>query len=273
MISVAFAGGLGNQMFQIFTVLAHMFKHGYVLGLENKTNIDGFTTKRTVYWDSIFKNLKCFCNPSTTSLEIYREPAFHYIEIPKKDNIKLYGYYQSPKYFDEYKCHILALLGIKEMIESLRNTAVGRLAEGTIGMHFRYGDYVNNENFHCLLKGEYYVNALEHILMNDTVDTVTYICEDHDLERVESIIKLLKTHNPTVIFQRCKTIEDQDEMLLFSLCKHHVLANSTFGWWGAYLSCLTGTVCYPSTWFGPMGPRNTEDLFFNSWTKIDVKNE
>jgi hypothetical protein len=272
MISVTFAGGLGNQLFQIFTVLAHMFKNNLVLGLEDKTILDGYATTRTVHWNDIFKNLKVFRNSRSQYLDIYREQAFHYVEIPKLDNIRLQGYFQSPKYFDQHKHEIMALLEIKEMIEPLRET-IGRERE-SVGIHFRWGDYAANQNYHHLLRSEYYVNALQHICCHDdTVDTVTFMCEDHDLEFAKIVLTILHRNFPTFSFRRIKAEDghDQDEMLLYSLCKHHIIANSTFSWWGAYLAERPGIVCYPDKWFGPSGPKDTEDLFPDSWTKIDAE--
>ena len=260
-------------MFQIFTALAHMLKHGYLLGLENQVLLpNANTTDRTVYWDSVFETLKCFRQP-TVSLPLYHEQAFHYTEIPANDNIQLYGYFQSWKYFEQQKEQILCILRIQDMQDAARKTVCGRSIVGTTGIHFRFGDYVKLQKYHPLMTKEYYANALKHIHLEDPdVRMISYICEDQDLDRVNEIIEYLKaTTGSGLRFQRCKGDEDQDEMILFSLCKNHILANSTFGWWGAYLSDRKGIVCYPSIWFGPeKGTVNTTDLFLDTWTKIDA---
>lgn len=279
-------GGLGNQMFQIFTALGHMFKHDYVLALEEQSVLpNASTTDRTVYWDSMFRTLIPFRRVGTISLPLYHEPAFHFNEIPNNDNIQLHGYFQSPRYFEGEIDKIIALLDITSMRDRLAVTEQGRAVNGTTGIHFRFGDYVKLQEHHPLMTKEYYLDALEYILLKEPeTKAVTYFCEDQDLVRVTEIIDHLKQGLGIrqLTFSRCEADEDQDEMLLFSLCKNHILANSTFGWWSAYLAgaCSVGSVgsvgseatqivCYPSVWFGPAkGPTNTDDLFPDTWIKI-----
>jgi hypothetical protein len=56
-----------------------------------------------------------------------------------------------------------------------------------------------------------------------------------------------------------------------SLCKHNIIANSSFSWWGAYFNeNLEKIVCYPSVWFGKNVEHNVVDLFPNRWVKINV---
>ena len=64
---------------------------------------------------------------------------------------------------------------------------------------------------------------------------------------------------------------DYEELILMSLCKHNIIANSTFSWWGAYFNTNPAKiVCYPSIWFGPDVTHNTKDLCPESWTKIEA---
>ena len=89
--------------------------------------------------------------------------------------------------------------------------------------------------------------------------------------QVNDIIKELKKLHPKVSFERGGVkLEDWEQMLLMSCCDHHIIANSTFSWWGAYFNNKPGKlVCYPKKWFNSE-PHNagTVDLFPEGWVKL-----
>ncbi len=51
-------------------------------------------------------------------------------------------------------------------------------------------------------------------------------------------------------------------------CHHHIIANSSFSWWGAYMSSQTGTVVAPTLWFGKNSNHTLNDLLFDHWKKV-----
>jgi FkbM family methyltransferase len=83
-------------------------------------------------------------------------------------------------------------------------------------------------------------------------------------------IKYLSAKFPHYNFVRGeKNLEDWQQMLLMSLCDNHIIANSTFSWWGAYFNNREKKVCYPSAWFGKkLQHHNLKDLFPSDWTEI-----
>lgn len=147
-------------------------------------------------------------------------------------------------------------------------------------MHFRLGDYKNLPNHHPVLKKEYYVNALKHISLHstNTLTHVLYFYEyNEDATEVEETIHVLKEQFPDLEFtsilslSSTNTLVDWEQMLTMSCCTHHIIANSTFSWWGAYFNDKNDKiVCYPSVWFGPKIPNNTVDLFPPTWRKIHI---
>ena len=130
------------------------------------------------------------------------------------------------------------------------------------------------QSHHPIMPIKYYASALNHIKNNLkplTRGTILYFCEDVDLFYVESAIITLKQMSPEWTFKRCPgEITDWQQMLLMSLCDHHIIANSTFSWWGAYFNNNEDKiVCYPEKWFGEaLQQNNTCDLCPPEWTRI-----
>jgi hypothetical protein len=89
------------------------------------------------------------------------------------------------------------------------------------------------------------------------------------LEKIENLQKRF----PDYTFLRASPVlEDWEQLLLMSLCKYNIIANSSFSWWGAYLNRdESKIVCYPDLWFGPASNNNTRDLFPDNWIEINTK--
>ena len=273
-------GGLGNQLFQIFALIAS--------SLENKipftfpyyeTTAAGI--KRPTYWNTFFKYLKqyTFINNKHKFIK-YNEPNFHYNKLPTStsQNIMYIGYFQSEKYFKQLFSQICNLMRLEEMKQNVKNEFGDKyLDKGciNISMHFRLGDYKFLQNVHPIIVNEYYINSLNHIIKDDTSVNVVCFCEEEDnqivLERISEIKSGIKSKNVNFII--CESeIDDWKQMILMSLCQHNIIANSTFSWWGAYFNTNPSKIItYPSTWFGPANQHlNTSDLIPQGWIKITV---
>ena len=288
MLTCNIEGGLGNQLFQIFTTIAISLKTNQSFFFQNKHQLTNGTTIRYTYWDTFLSGLKPFVKDQAMlpKLDLYfKEQSFAYDAtllmnlLNNQQKVKmLVGYFQSSKYFDNYKDQIFKLLKIpnKQLILKVLNE--GKINfDDTISMHFRLGDYKKLVHVYPILKKEYYINSINYILKQNTTNktnkTILYFCEDADFNEVLQIIIQLQHIFPELIFERADNrLPDWQQMLLMSLCKDNIIANSTFSWWGAYLnSNPCKSVCYPSTWFQPKVGHDTSHLCPEDWTAIETR--
>jgi hypothetical protein len=265
-------GGLGNQLFQIFNIIAYATKYNRKFYLPHYKGMLGIDKQsvRPSYWENILQYAKPFIKDITHYQPIHENKTQCYTELPPPPNkhIKLIGYFQSPLYFDSYKediIHVLQLRSFRKAIQDQYNF------ENSISMHFRIGDYKSNTNYHYILPLSYYHDSIQYILQKSNSDvkwTIHYCCEDMDIDQVSKHISILQTSFPDLQFIRVSpTLQDWEQLLYMSCCTHNIIANSTFSWWGAYLN--SSIVCYPSKWFGVTGTRySIDNLFLKEWTKI-----
>lgn len=276
MIYIELKGGLGNQLFQIFTGISYAIENNIefkiirskfdkISPLDNKS-------LRPTYFDKFLFNLSKFTCDNIHILT-YNEPVFTYNKIPiiNKD-FKINGYFQSPKYFKNNFKFIIELIQLDKQKTLIREKYKEYFNnKNNISLHFRIGDYAKKPEIHLILDIQYYINAIKNILEKDnTCDTVLYFNEEQDNYIVENMINNIKKSYPQINFIQCTyNILDWEQLLLMSLCNHNIIANSTFSWWGAYFNINPEKiVCYPSVWFGPRCNNSTRDLFPENWVKV-----
>ena len=254
LVTCIMKGGLGNQMFQLFTTIEYAFKHDIPFYLPNFKSIIVGTSPRPSYWNTFFKNLKPYTrneNLMTIQDKVHRETNLYlYSPIPfsNNHNIQLIGYFQNVKYFSEYSDKIIEKIGIKAFQKELKNIYK---FDNTISLHFRIGDYKYSK-LHLIIGVTYYKNALQKIisLTNKNIYIIKYCHEDEDSSLIERHINTLKIHFPNVKFERIdKNLDDWQQMLYMSLCDHNIIANSTFSWWSAFLNTNKNKIiCIPEKW-------------------------
>jgi len=293
MITHDLMGGLGNQLFQIFTVIATAIKNKHSFYFIYQETTIGITPRNT-YWNSFLHKLKPYTRNNIPILhkrgEIIKELSFNYspININNDDILTIYlldGYFQSYKYFENNFLQICDRIGIRTMQTELLPifqdmTTVEGIIQTTISMHFRLGDYKTLPSHHPIIPYEYYKNSLEYILQENELKNicVLYFCENEDIEIVENnYLKKLRVEFPTCIFKNTAVTlgiqEDWKNLLLMSLCTHNIIANSSFSVWGAYFNQnIHKKVCYPSIWFGDSIQNDVSDIFPVEWYKISCYN-
>ena len=177
--TVEIMGGLGNQLFQIVALISHCIRIKRSFYFENKPITHG--ERKKYYWDTaLLHKLKGFIKPSTNlnSIVTYNEPAFHYTTLPRfnpQQSVKLFGYFQSYRYFEEHKELIFRLINLKESQQQMREKVAPYLPttefDNIVSLHFRLGDYKHQQQNHPVMPVEYYEKALEQLLVDTVNDT------------------------------------------------------------------------------------------------------
>jgi hypothetical protein len=196
------------------------------------------------------------------------EPHFHHWPGFAKltQDCYLLGYWQSERYFDAVSDEIRSAYGFKEPLTA-RNQALAAemLACHAVSLHVRRGDYVSDRKTSKVMAvctQAYYQSAIEHIAAS-TQQPVFYVFSDD--------FAWAKQHLPTkyrlVYVEHNTGIDSYRDMQMMSLCRHHIIANSSFSWWGAWLNPRPDKlVVAPSGWF--LGNQNTRDLIPTAWTRL-----
>jgi hypothetical protein len=279
MIYIQIMGGLGNQLFQIFCGIAYSLENR----IPFKINANKFDlvspldniSKRPTYWVNFLTNLSPFTYQNDLAIPIYVEKVhFQFNKIPLiNQDFKLYGYYQSYKYFDSQFANICKMINLANQQEKTyeKHKFLFEGVKKPITIHFRIGDYVKNQAMHPIIAIEYYINCI-HYLKSKLVDfeekyyllIFGELCSnENNMLAIENIKKTFAIE----IIMCDYAIPDYEQLLLMSLTSHNIIANSTFSWWGAYFnSNISKIVCYPSIWNGSNS--NVKDLFPESWIKI-----
>ena len=292
MITVFLTGGLGNQLFQVFAIIAYGMQHGHKFIFPYDNTTLGITRRQT-YWDTLLSELKIFTtyypfngtNNRIVGLPAMQHVMHNYNCIPYVDNMQSFrinGYFQSYKYFQGLEDKIFKLMKLEKKQQEIMDEYSELFSSGhnTISMHIRLGDYKILQDCHNILPMTYYKNALgllaSRLSDNSKPVRVLYFCEsndeDNNLAR-ECYINPLRKEFPQIEFVKVyDSIPDWKQMLVMSCCDNNIIANSSFSWWGAYFGKRADRiVIYPSQWFGPKLECNyTGDMFPPEWQVVSV---
>lgn len=175
-------------------------------------------------------------------------------------SVFLCGYWQNEKYFDDIRALIKQEFQLKDGIASNYFQKIQKdiLWTNSISIHIRRGDILGHSEKYIYLD-DYFKKAMNYIL-NRMEDAVFYVFSDDLIWARENI----KSTRPVVYVDSCGN--DCEDLLLMSACKHHIIANSTFSWWGAWLGSEDSIVVSPSTWF--TDGRKTYDFIPERWLRL-----
>jgi hypothetical protein len=185
------------------------------------------------------------------------------------DNISLDGYWQSEKYFSDIAPVIRSDFTVRVEPEGL-NREVASVINGcnAISIHFRRGDYVTDAKIaarHGACTNDYFIKAVE--LIKARVERPHFFVFSDDPAWVREHFTI--PHTMTLVDHNGPDKAHED-LRLMSLCRHHIIANSSFSWWGAWLNPRPDKIVIaPLRWFNDPTV-DTSDLIPESWLRITV---
>jgi hypothetical protein len=255
-------GGLGNQMFQ--------YAVGRAIASRTNDRLNMIVTQTRPYMLDKFRITADHETwPLTGRYHSVFEPHFHFDpSVLGQRNCFLRGYWQSPKYFDDIRPILLNEFTLKNQI--VRSPAMRWRSQ--ICMHVRRGDYLDLKNVYVSLDLEYYKRAIR------TMES--YLTEDHEYLLFSDDIpwcrdvfqKEIRKEFPNVTLYIGEAEDTPAWISIANMahCDHFIIANSTFSWWGAWLSEYSAKlVICPDKWF--TAPNfDIKDLYPEGWMRCQV---
>lgn len=291
MVIVKLIGGLGNQMFQY----AAGRRLAQTLGVSFKLDISGFESyKLRRYSLGHFNIQEVFATPAEVELltsygrgtfgllaaRVFQKSLEHLpthireknrfrfdpelLNLP--DGVYLEGSWQNERYFQDIK----EILGEEFKVKSPQTGKNKEVSEDignceAVSIHIRRGDYISNaktKEFHGICAPDYYCKCIEEIF--DKVKNPHFFLFSDDSKWV---LENMKFPQQTSIISH-NGIKDYEDMRLMSQCKHHIIANSTFSWWAAWLGQHPDKIIFaPKRWL-KSNKYDSKDLIPESWIKV-----
>ncbi|MEZ8805120.1 alpha-1,2-fucosyltransferase [Vibrio atlanticus] len=283
---ISISGGLGNQLFQ----------YAFYLYLKDNSGFDEIFLDFSFYEkqnkrDAVIRKFEPVRSADIKEQSLRKRIQFSVIKfLIKIDFLKKFftffdgekgldekvlltkktmldGYWQSFKYAENSKEYVREIFNFYEFENSLLELKNEISTTNSVCLHIRRGDYVSEAHtnqVHGICSIEYYHKAIKKIEENSENIKYVYVFSD-DVSWVKDNLNL--TLPTKVIDFRGKGVPDYAEMLLFSCGKHKVIANSTFSWWGAFLSERNGMVVSPKDWFA-IKERNYQEIFIEGSIRL-----
>ena len=303
-ITVSLIGGLGNQMFQYAAGKALAERHGVPLALD----ISGFRNYALRPFlldrlrvpeaiaapahvefapkaDANFERAKWKARVDrlltraglpklAASPNEYREPHFHYDPAFEAlgPQARLFGYFQSERYFCSIAGKLRDWFSPGEPLSGEARAALEQIETSRlpVSIHVRRGDYLKpgTHEVHGILGEAFYRQALGRLegVVGDQAELFIFSDDPKAAEQALSFVPRSRLRHVHGDPER-----PWEDMALMALCRHHVIANSSFSWWGAWLNPSPDKVVIaPRAWFAPaeLNKRNTADLYPPGWIPV-----
>lgn len=285
MIIVKLMGGLGNQMFQYALAKKlslknnseivfdfQLFKLGgrqyalssFDLNYREVSNWEKHLLCRSVYKRLPYQLMAIICGKRVID---YREKSLEFdnVILGMRGDMCIEGYWQSEKYFNDIRSELLTDFKIKNNLsgENLKIANSINESNTAVSLHIRRGDYITNKNantIHGICDLDYYYRAIKYIAKQNSMLDI-FVFSD-DINWVKENLKV--SHNLYFVDNNTEETGAED-LRLMSLCKHNIIANSSFSWWGAWLNRHKDKIVVaPKRWFKDAS-KNSSDLVPESW--------
>jgi len=184
------------------------------------------------------------------------------------------GFWQNEQYFSSMESDIRNAFSFEKTLNRQSQKIADELAQqaNAVSIHVRRGDYVTSartNEMHGVCSVNYYQKAIA-LIKKKVTNPVFYFFSD-DAEWVAR--NLMSANDDAVLVQHNQGEDSWQDMALMSKCSHHIIANSSFSWWGAWLN-PTGAkmVIAPANWFAAKADfLDSLDLIPQKW--IQISNE
>lgn len=243
-ITPLIGGRLGNNMF--------MIANAYVKGLEfNKQVVVAkhyLSYEGNDYSKNIFRKIEL-----VDSIENNHN---YNLNVPSDDKQTIYtGYFQSEKYFEKYSENIKTLFGPPIEFVNRIKQELPEIFENIITViNVRRGDYLHYPNYHPTVSAKYIHSVC------DMIKDTRYLVISDDIQWCKDNLDL---KYPVTYLEGYKP---EEQLWIMSMCHLFIISNSSFSWWGAYLSRYEKkTVFAPETWFGPDAPQDWSSMYCKDW--------
>tara|TARA_B110001450_G_scaffold99707_1_gene94522 strand:+ start:186 stop:1043 length:858 start_codon:yes stop_codon:yes gene_type:complete len=285
MIYVRIRGGLGNQLFQYCSARSLADRLNVNLGLDTREynanspfemGLNHFNIRAEINPKGLIKHkkngfLKYILDiASGNHKNVYKETNldFNNLFVSLPDNTYLKGYWQSEKYFEKNRKNIFKDLQIIES-QSKKNKKISQNIDKTnsVSLHIRRGDYVTNTAYnikHGTCSLDYYKKSVDYLNKSLNKDFTIFVFSDDP----EWAFKNLKLPMNIQFIKHNPATKNYEDLRLMSECKHNIIANSSFSWWGAWLNKNPKkTIISPKEWYADKNIKNI-DIIPKNWIRI-----
>ena len=261
--------GLSNQLFQIAAAYCLGWEFGLTPLFEKIEMSPSVFGTRPTYWNSMLSKIPVLPKNRYEKIQFQtiseKSLAFQEIVLNNNNNYKLDGYFQSPKYLNKYKQKIIELFINEQYMNTACNIYNDILSKynnftNVTSLHIRRTDYLSLSHIHFNLNMNYYKLAMEN-LPEDTL----YLIFSDDINWCKDNLNFIQNKHFV------ENLNDINELYLMSKCDNHIIANSTFSWWGTCLNNKENKkVIAPVNWFVCEKMNNDiKDIYEDGWIIID----